>query len=267
MPIEAPSPAGSTATVGPRSRRHEPTSASTLHERGIRSMIAVPLRHGDTIVGLLSVLSREPDVFTEEDVGTLELLSVVLSAAISHAAELEAKRSQVEALARFRTVFEGASIGITRADASRRLVEANPALERMLGYTAAELAAMTFRDYTHPDDIERNLELFERADGRQPRLVPAREALLPQGRRADLEPGHGRQRTRRRRRADVDDLDDRGHHPAQDRRGGASAAGRAQRAPGAARRAHRPPEPHPLPRPHPAGDPGRGARRRLASPC
>ena len=44
------------------------------------------------------------------------MLSVVLSAAVSHAAEFEARRAQGEALARFRTLFDGASIGIVRSD-------------------------------------------------------------------------------------------------------------------------------------------------------
>ena len=51
---------------------------------------------------------------TEEDRETLEMLSVVLSAAVSHAAEFEARRAQGETLARFRTLFDGASIGIVR---------------------------------------------------------------------------------------------------------------------------------------------------------
>jgi diguanylate cyclase (GGDEF)-like protein/PAS domain S-box-containing protein len=139
-----------------------PTIASTLaRERGIRSVVAVPLRHGETTVGQLQVVSREPNAFTDDDVGTLELLSVVLSAAMSHAAEFDAKRDQLEALARFRTIFEGASVGIVRADTEGRLVEANPAMEHMLGYTSEELAAMSFQSYTHPDDVEHNVTLFQ----------------------------------------------------------------------------------------------------------
>jgi diguanylate cyclase (GGDEF)-like protein/PAS domain S-box-containing protein len=134
--------------------------SSLALERGIRSMISVPLRHGDEIVGLLIVLSRQPGTFTEDDLATLEMLSVVLSAAVSHAAELEARRAQVAALARFRTIFEGAAIGITRVDRDGHTLEANPALERMLGYSAAELASMPFQQITHPDDIEYNLGLF-----------------------------------------------------------------------------------------------------------
>ena len=57
-------------------------------------------------------------------------------------------------------MFEGASAGILRVRADGHIVEANPAMERMLGYTAAELAAMGFREYTHADDVEHNLALF-----------------------------------------------------------------------------------------------------------
>jgi PAS domain S-box-containing protein/diguanylate cyclase (GGDEF)-like protein len=73
------------------------------------------------------------------------------------------RKTQIErddALARYRTIFDGASIGIVRADRTGRVIEANPAMEQMLGYTAAELAAMRFQEYTHPDDVEQNIRLF-----------------------------------------------------------------------------------------------------------
>jgi PAS domain S-box-containing protein len=129
-------------------------------ERGIHSMIAVPLRHGDGSVGVLAVVSERTNTFHEQDLATLELLSVVLSAAISHAGELEARRDQVAALTRFRTIFDGASIGIVRVDPEGHTLEGNPAMERMLGYSADELAAMTFKEITHPDDVDHNLDLF-----------------------------------------------------------------------------------------------------------
>ena len=37
----------------------------------------------------------------------------------------------------------------------------NPALEAMLGYSAAELAEMKFQEYTHADDVEENLRQFD----------------------------------------------------------------------------------------------------------
>jgi len=129
-------------------------------QRGIGSMAAVPLRHGAETVGILSVLSQRPGAFGDRDLETLELLSVVLSLAISHAAEFEARRAQAEALSRFRTMFDGASIGMVTFDRRGRALEANSALERMLGYTAAELSAIRFEEITHPDDVEHNLDLF-----------------------------------------------------------------------------------------------------------
>jgi diguanylate cyclase (GGDEF)-like protein/PAS domain S-box-containing protein len=137
-------------------------------QRGIGSLIAVPLRHGDETIGLVSVLSHRKGAFSQEDLETLELLSVVLSAALSHAAELEARRSQVDALKRFRTVFDGATIGIVSCNAEGRAVEANPALERMLGYSASELATIRFSEITHPDDVGYSMALFDEiAHGRR----------------------------------------------------------------------------------------------------
>ncbi len=78
----------------------------------------------------------------------------------SDAAELASRRAENAALVRYRAIFEGAAIGIIRVDRTGRVVEVNPALEQMLGYTAAELAAMKLQEYTHADDVEENLQLF-----------------------------------------------------------------------------------------------------------
>jgi diguanylate cyclase (GGDEF)-like protein/PAS domain S-box-containing protein len=128
---------------------------------GDKSLICVPLFRGGEVIGTLNVMSRaETNRLNEGHRQTLEMLSVVLSAAVSHAAEFEARRGQAEALARFRTLFEGVSIGILRLGRDGRAVEANPALEQMLGYTAAEFGEMILRDYIHPEDLERAEELF-----------------------------------------------------------------------------------------------------------
>ena len=79
----------------------------------------------------------------------------------SDAAELASRRAEAEASLRYRTIFDGASIGIIRVDRTGRVVEANPAMEAMLGYSAAEFAAMKFQEYTHADDIEENLRHFD----------------------------------------------------------------------------------------------------------
>ncbi len=54
---------------------------------------------------------------------------------------------------RFRLTFANAAVGMTLASPDGRVVGANPAFCRMLGYNEAELKGMTWRDFTHPDDV------------------------------------------------------------------------------------------------------------------
>jgi diguanylate cyclase len=56
---------------------------------GLRSMIVMPLMHGDFPVGVLKAMSRQPGRFSEGDVIVLSLLSEVVGAAMHFATELE----------------------------------------------------------------------------------------------------------------------------------------------------------------------------------
>ena len=53
---------------------------------GIRSMIAVPIRRGVSVVGLLEVFSHEPSNFESSDESVLQRLSVLVTEAMDHAA-------------------------------------------------------------------------------------------------------------------------------------------------------------------------------------
>ncbi len=55
---------------------------------------------------------------------------------------------------RFQNVFENAPQGIYVARQDGRIVQANAALWRMLGYSREELVSMTWLEMTHPDDRE-----------------------------------------------------------------------------------------------------------------
>src|SRR5262245_59966452 len=50
---------------------------------------------------------------------------------------------------RFRTVFAASPAGIAASDANRRLLRANPALQRMLGYSEDEMRALGWIGLTH----------------------------------------------------------------------------------------------------------------------
>lgn len=77
--------------------------------------------------------------------------------------ETERKRIEADARtsdARFRAVFEAATVGIVVTKNDGTIIQSNPALCRLLGWTADELRGSHFREFTHPEDIEPNVELL-----------------------------------------------------------------------------------------------------------
>jgi len=62
---------------------------------------------------------------------------------------------------RFRAIFDAAPMGIVQCDMKGRVLKSNPAVARMLGYSRDELRGMHFRDFTHPEDVDRDVRLFE----------------------------------------------------------------------------------------------------------
>ncbi len=67
-----------------------------------------------------------------------------------------------ESEARFRAVFESAAVGMALLDMSGRLVEANAALEQLLGYGTDELLGQPLVDFVHPGSEQDERERFER---------------------------------------------------------------------------------------------------------
>ena len=65
----------------------------------VRSMVVAPLAYGGRVVGVLKVMSAQPNGFDQQQVATLELLAGVLGGALGHA-QAYAERSRAEADAR-----------------------------------------------------------------------------------------------------------------------------------------------------------------------
>jgi PAS domain S-box-containing protein len=61
---------------------------------------------------------------------------------------------------RFRVIFNAAHMGIIQCDLQGFVLESNPAVERMLGYTRAELRGMNFHDFAHAEEAEHAARLF-----------------------------------------------------------------------------------------------------------
>ncbi len=63
---------------------------------------------------------------------------------------------------RLETIFELAPVGIGIVDLQGRTTMTNEVLRRSLGYSPEEFAATSFTVFTHPDDVQVNLEWFAR---------------------------------------------------------------------------------------------------------
>jgi len=66
-----------------------------------------------------------------------------------------------ESETRFRAIFESATIGIALVDRDGRIIESNPALQGLLGYSQEELRHQLFTSFTQPADESRCKELFQ----------------------------------------------------------------------------------------------------------
>jgi PAS domain S-box-containing protein len=71
--------------------------------------------------------------------------------------QVVARRALADSEARFRATFENAAVGFALVGPDGSILRVNNSLARMLGYSAEELKTKSFRDITHPDDLEANV--------------------------------------------------------------------------------------------------------------
>ncbi|MNX81688.1 Non-motile and phage-resistance protein [compost metagenome] len=72
-----------------------------------------------------------------------------------------ANRKLREQQERFRGAFRFSAIGMALVGLDGKLLKVNPALCRIVGYSEAELVAMSVQDITHPDDVECDFALYD----------------------------------------------------------------------------------------------------------
>lgn len=73
----------------------------------------------------------------------------------------KAEEARLRSEARFRAMFENADIGLALVNLQGGPVESNRALQEMLSYSAEELRGMQFSEFTHPEDVDEDLLLFQ----------------------------------------------------------------------------------------------------------
>jgi diguanylate cyclase (GGDEF)-like protein/PAS domain S-box-containing protein len=118
--------------------------ASMPHRHGVRSVMAVPLRAGEAVVGSLKVTSDKAHAFSRRDVAHLEILTESLGAMVQlrHVAgQLKASEQQ------YRMLFDEHPHPMWVYDKETlRLLAVNQSMETHYGYTEAELLNMQMTD-------------------------------------------------------------------------------------------------------------------------
>lgn len=98
----------------------------TRRKTGVRSMLVMPLCHGDNCHSVLKVLSTRTHAFTTEDELALQMLAGLLGAALQHARDFQALEKitvEHERARRFLEAFmEQAAEGIVACDAEGQLI-------------------------------------------------------------------------------------------------------------------------------------------------
>lgn len=138
-----------------RDVRQEP--AYIALDPAVRSELCVPIKAGGRILGVVNVESSLENRFSDHDLETLSTLAGFLATAIERLRSLEAVRESEE---RFRRLSEAAFEGVCISDQGR-VLDANPRLAQMTGYSLPEILGRSVLDFVAPSHRERAAAYLE----------------------------------------------------------------------------------------------------------
>jgi PAS domain S-box-containing protein len=124
-------------------------------EMGIRSLLVVPLRDEQRTLGLLKVVSLEPNAFSDREAKALRLLGGLMGAALGHAEAFEGRQARLEERTqalqeseqRFKQLVDVAQEGIWMADDRGVITYVNQRMADLLGYSNGSLLGRPVYDF------------------------------------------------------------------------------------------------------------------------
>lgn len=141
-------------------------------ERGLDLPIVMVTGQGSEEVAVRALQLGANEYLAKHDMYLYEL-SAVLEKAYRQVELLREQAALRESEERFSSIFENASDGILLADVeTRKFIAANPAMLRMLGYSADEITALGVDDIHPRESLQQALEYFERQARGETALAP-----------------------------------------------------------------------------------------------
>jgi PAS domain S-box-containing protein len=111
-------------------------------KRGYASSIGLPLMAGEKAFGAITIYSREPDPFSDDEIGLLSELANDLAYGITairlRLAHAEAEEAQKVSLTKYKVLFDSFPLGISITDKDGNIIESSRKAEQLLGLSKKE---------------------------------------------------------------------------------------------------------------------------------
>lgn len=122
------------------------------------AVVAVPVYWGQEFLGVLTVIAESPYTFSSADAELLNMFAAQAASAIHNARLVSSLR---ESEKRYSSVVDNVKEVIFQTDAAGLWTFLNPAWAEITGFPVDESLGTNFINYVHPDDRQRNWELFQ----------------------------------------------------------------------------------------------------------
>jgi PAS domain S-box-containing protein len=133
--------------------------ADMFNAIGIKAIICCPLVKEGRLVAMMAVHDELPRQWSRDEVALMEDVVERCWAHIERVRSMEELRVSESHLS---SLFEQSAVGIVETDTAGKLVKANGRFCELLGRSRESILGRHLREFTHPEDVSRNLLLFER---------------------------------------------------------------------------------------------------------
>jgi PAS domain S-box-containing protein len=150
-----------------------PEFTDYAREVGVQSMLFVPVTGRSGVLGAIGLFrDRDGVPYTAEDQSFLTDISYRTALAIENCRLFESLREEIEerlsakqalqvSEERLRSIFESTTLGIKVLDMEGSILQTNPAFQKMIGYSEAELLGNRIFTFIFPGDTGRAMRYFD----------------------------------------------------------------------------------------------------------